>query len=69
MRFGFITGLILLLIMPKVIRYIGTIDDNYQDPEAVQQTYLTDALDAVLAGNDPEPDFTKAIGCTIKVKK
>lgn len=52
-----------------VVRYIGTIDDNYQDATAVKQTYLADALDALIAGKDPDPDFTKAIGCSIKVKK
>ncbi|MGD2034613.1 MAG: thioredoxin family protein [Bacteroidales bacterium] len=51
------------------VKYIGTIDDNYEDPSAVTKTYLADALDALIAGKDPDPDFTKAIGCTIKVKK
>lgn len=51
-----------------VVKYIGTIDDNYQDPQAVQQNYLSNAIDMLLAGKDPDPNFTKAIGCTIKVK-
>ena len=51
------------------MKYIGTIDDNYEDPSAVKQTYLTDAIDALIAGNDPKPKFTKAIGCTIKDKQ
>jgi peroxiredoxin len=49
-----------------IVKYIGTIDDNYQDPEAVQQNYLSNAIDNLLAGKDADPDFTKAIGCTIK---
>lgn len=49
-----------------VVRYIGAIDDNYQDASQVTAPYLANALDALLAGRAPEPDFTKAIGCSIK---
>lgn len=49
-----------------IVRYIGTIDDNYADPSAVTQTFLADALDALIAGKSPHPEITKAIGCTIK---
>ncbi len=52
-----------------VVRYIGTIDNNYKDAGAVTETYLTNAIDALLAGNKPAPDFTKAIGCSVKRKK
>ena len=52
-----------------IVKYIGAIDDNYENVDAVTQTYLADALDALIAGKNPDPDFTKAIGCTIKVKK
>jgi len=48
------------------VKYIGTIDDNYQDPAAVKQKYLANAIDALLADKLPNPDFTKAIGCSIK---
>ena len=51
-----------------VVSYIGAIDDNYQDASAVKQAYLANALDALLAERDPDPSFTKAIGCTIKQK-
>lgn len=51
-----------------VVSYIGAIDDNYQDPSAVNEPYLANALDALLADKDPKPSFTKAIGCTIKQK-
>lgn len=50
-----------------MVSYIGAIDDNYRDPDAVEEEYLTDAIDALLAGEHPDPDFTRAIGCTIKV--
>jgi peroxiredoxin len=50
------------------VSYIGAIDDNYQDASAVKEQYLVSAVDAVLAGNEPNPSFTKAIGCSIKSK-
>jgi peroxiredoxin len=49
-----------------VVTYIGAIDDNYQDASAVKEPYLANALDALLADKDPDPVFTKAIGCSIK---
>ncbi|MBN2173020.1 MAG: thioredoxin family protein [Bacteroidales bacterium] len=49
-----------------VVKYIGTIDNNYADASKVTENYLEDAIDALIAGKDPNPNFTKAIGCTIK---
>jgi len=51
-----------------IVKYIGAIDDNYQDASAVEQAYLANAVDALLAGKNPDPNSTKAIGCTIKQK-
>ena len=51
-----------------VVSYIGAIDDNYQDASSVNDPYLANALDALLAEKAPDPSFTKAIGCTIKQK-
>ena len=51
-----------------VVQYIGAIDDNYQDASKVTAPYLANALDALLAGKTPDPNFTKAIGCSIKDK-
>jgi len=34
----------------------------------VKQPFLANAVDALLAGRKPDPDFTRAIGCTIKTK-
>ena len=48
------------------VKYIGAIDDNYQDPAAVTHKYLADAIDALIADKLPDPDFTKAVGCSIK---
>lgn len=52
-----------------MVRYIGTIDDNYKDASAVTKTYLADAIDALADGGNPDPEFTKAIGCSVKRKK
>lgn len=51
-----------------MVAYIGTIDDNYKDADAAQKHYVADALNALLKGEKPNPDFTKAIGCSIKDK-
>lgn len=51
-----------------ILRYHGAIDDNYDQPDAVKQPYLRDALDAVLAGREPPVTKTTPVGCTIKWK-
>ncbi len=51
------------------VAYIGAIDDNSKDADEVEDTYLADAIDALLAGERPDPSVTKAVGCSIKVKK
>ncbi|WP_036383113.1 thioredoxin family protein [Muricauda sp. MAR_2010_75] len=51
----------------NVVRYIGAIDDNYQDASKVEDTFVEDAVDAMLAGQEIEVKTTRAIGCTIKV--
>lgn len=51
----------------NVVKYIGAIDDNYQDANAVKVKYVEDAVDALLNGKDIEVKETKAIGCSIKV--
>ena len=50
----------------NLVRYIGTIDDNYQDAGAVDTRYVEAAVDAMLAGKEIEIKTTKAIGCSIK---
>lgn len=51
------------------VAYIGAIDDNTSEPEQVQTKYVENAVAAVQSNRTPDPDFTKAIGCTIKWKK
>ena len=51
------------------VRYIGAVDDNARDAGSVTETYVSDAVEAIIKGEKVKPDFTKAIGCTIKWKK
>ncbi len=53
----------------NVVKYIGTIDDNYEDASAAKTHYVANAVDALLAGKAVAVTSTKAIGCGIKVKK
>lgn len=53
----------------NIVKYIGAIDDNYEDENDVSERYVEDAVNALLAGEEPEVTTTKAIGCSIKVKK
>jgi peroxiredoxin len=50
------------------VAYIGAIDDNYRDADQVTEPFLANAIDALLAGQRPDPTFTRAIGCTIKTR-
>ncbi|MCX7551892.1 thioredoxin family protein [Xanthomarina sp. F2636L] len=49
------------------VKYIGAIDDNYQHPDSVNQKYVENAVDALLAGNPIKETHTRALGCTIKI--
>lgn len=52
-----------------VVKYTGTIDNNYQDATAATEHYVADAVRALLAGNNPNPATTVAIGCGIQAKQ
>ena len=49
------------------VKYIGAIDDNYQDAAAVKTKYVENAVDALLSGKEISEKETRAIGCSIKV--
>ena len=51
-----------------IVEYIGAIDDNHEDVSAVKTKYVENAVNALLSGKKPNPDFTKAVGCTVKKK-
>ncbi len=50
----------------NVVRYIGAIDDNYQSASQVEEKYVENAVDAMLAGKEIKVTTTRAIGCGIK---
>jgi peroxiredoxin len=60
---------VFLLNSDLVVKYIGAIDDNHQDAEAVEVKYVENAIAALENGTDIDPETTKAIGCGIKKKK
>jgi peroxiredoxin len=49
----------------RKLRYHGAIDDN-RDGRDVHETYLRDALDAVLEQRDPAVSETAPTGCSVK---
>ena len=53
----------------NVVKYIGAIDNNYEDPTDVNHYYVEDAVNALLKNQEVKEKKTVAIGCTIKVKK
>lgn len=50
------------------VAYIGTIDDNPRQADAVTKRYVEDAVQSLLAGKSVPLNKTKAIGCGIKWK-
>ncbi|MEE9367770.1 MAG: thioredoxin family protein [Pontiella sp.] len=48
--------------------YQGAVGEGSKTPKAGGETWLKDALDAVIAGNDVENSQTKAVGCSIKFR-
>lgn len=51
------------------VKYIGAIDDNAKSDALADEKYVENAVDALLKGSDPEVDYTRAVGCTIKWKE
>jgi peroxiredoxin len=52
-----------------VVKYVGAIDDNTDEPENATKHYVEDAVNSLLKGQDVAVKTTKAIGCTIKWKQ
>lgn len=52
-----------------VLRYHGRIDDSWKEPEKVTRRELAEALNAILAGREPDADQKPAMGCSIKWKQ
>jgi peroxiredoxin len=51
------------------IRYMGAMDDSVMKEEKVTKNYLRDAVDAVLKGEKPAVEETRAMGCGVAYKK
>ena len=49
-----------------VVRYIGAIDDNPESLRSIKNRWVQSAVDSLLRGEKPKPDFTRAIGCPVK---
>jgi peroxiredoxin len=49
----------------RKLRYVGAIDDS-ERVQSVTKHYLRDAVEAVLAGQDPPVTKTKVVGCSVK---
>jgi peroxiredoxin len=52
----------------RVIRYMGSMDDSMNESK-VTQTYLRDAVDALLAGESVAIKETRPVGCGVKYKR
>jgi len=62
-----VTPDIFVLDAERRLRYRGAPDGDWDDP-AQNAAWLRAALDAVLAGRDPDPPETQPVGCSIKWK-
>lgn len=52
----------------RKLKYKGRIDDNWQDPDAVTEHNLHDAIDALVHDKEPPTHEANAMGCSIKWK-
>lgn len=60
------TPQVFLLDQTGVVRYQGAIDDNPNEPDAVQVSYLRSAIAQLLSGESIDMNSTDAIGCSLK---
>ncbi len=49
-----------------IVKYIGAIDNNSDEPEKADTKYVEEAMNAIMNGKPVAVSETKAIGCTIK---
>lgn len=52
----------------RKVRYMGAMDDNMKE-DKVSKNYLRDAVDAVLKGETPAVEETRAVGCGVAYKR
>jgi peroxiredoxin len=63
-----VTPQFFVLDKERKIRYTGALDDSQREDQ-VKETYLKNAVDAVLSGKTPAVEETRAKGCGIGYKK
>ncbi len=51
----------------NIVKYIGAIDDNVRKASSVNERFLANAINELLAGKEISLKETKAIGCSVKV--
>jgi peroxiredoxin len=67
-RFGATrTPHVFVLDSNRIVKYIGTIDDNAEAPRRVKKRYVEDAINTMLSGGEPYPTITKTVGCKIRL--
>jgi peroxiredoxin len=50
------------------LKYAGRLDDSWKEPARVERRELANALDKILAGEDPATAQNPSMGCSIKWK-
>ncbi len=60
---------VFLLDQDRKVQYIGAIDNSPQDANKVTERYVEDAIAALMSNQKPDPNSTRAIGCSVKCKK
>lgn len=59
---------VFLLNQEGIVSYSGAIDDNANNPDAVQTPYLRNAIAQILKGDAIVPTSTEPVGCSVKWK-
>lgn len=49
-----------------IVKYVGAIDDNYDDATKVTKKYVESAMEEIISNKEVTVKSTKAIGCGIK---
>ncbi|MBC8115327.1 MAG: redoxin domain-containing protein, partial [Candidatus Saccharimonas sp.] len=66
-RFGAtVTPQVFVLNSDRRIAYMGAVDDQWKDAAQVETHYTRAAIDALLAGKQPEIRETRPVGCAIE---
>ena len=53
----------------NIVKYIGAIDNNYENAAEATEHFVKDAVNSHVKGESVKTTKTVAIGCSIKVRK